>query len=97
MSSRDLWEFPAGRERNLQWGTFLLIRGFYSESVIVHSSVSRICVVVERAWASQMALVVKNPPANAGDIETWDRSLDWEDPLKKGMAAHSSFLIWRIP
>ena len=25
------------------------------------------------------------------------RSLCWEDPLEKGMAAHSSVLAWRIP
>ena len=24
-------------------------------------------------------------------------SLGWEDPLKEGMAAHSSILAWRIP
>ena len=29
--------------------------------------------------------------------ETWDRSLDWEDPLEKGMAIHSRILAWRIP
>ena len=29
--------------------------------------------------------------------ETWVRSLGWEDPLEKGMAAHSSILAWRIP
>ena len=23
--------------------------------------------------------------------------LGWEDPLEKGMAAHSSILAWRIP
>jgi len=23
--------------------------------------------------------------------------LDWEDPLEKGMATHSSILAWRIP
>ena len=28
--------------------------------------------------------------------ETWDRSLGWEDPLKEGMATHSSILAWRI-
>ena len=44
-----------------------------------------------------MALVVKNPPANAGDKEIWVRSLGWEDPLKEGMATHSSILAWRIP
>ena len=29
--------------------------------------------------------------------ETWVRSLDWEDPLEKKMATHSSILAWRIP
>ena len=29
--------------------------------------------------------------------ETWVRSLDWEDPLEKGMATHFSILPWRIP
>ena len=28
--------------------------------------------------------------------ETWVRSLGWEDPLEKEMAAHSSILAWRI-
>ena len=28
--------------------------------------------------------------------ETQVRSLGWEDPLEKGMAAHSSILAWRI-
>ena len=27
----------------------------------------------------------------------WVWSLGWEDPLEKGMAAHSSILAWRIP
>ena len=29
--------------------------------------------------------------------ETWVQFLGQEDPLEKGMAAHSSFLAWRIP
>ena len=29
--------------------------------------------------------------------DTWVRCLDQEDPLEKGMAAHSSVLAWRIP
>ena len=45
-------------------------------------------------WASQMALVVKNPRANA---EMWVQSLGREDPLEEGMATHSSILAWRIP
>ena len=29
--------------------------------------------------------------------ETWDQFLGQEDPLEKGMAAHSSILAWIIP
>ena len=41
-----------------------------------------------------MAQAVKNLPAVQ---EMWVRSLSWEDPLKKGMATHSSILAWRTP
>ena len=47
--------------------------------------------------ASQGALVVKNLPANAGDIETWVQSLGQKDPLEEGMATRSTVLTWRIP
>ena len=30
-------------------------------------------------------------------MQTWVRSLGWEDPLEKRMATHSSILAWRIP
>ena len=41
--------------------------------------------------------MVKNPPANARDKETQVRSLGLEDPLKEGMATHSSILARIIP
>ena len=44
-----------------------------------------------------MALVVKNLPVNAGDIETWVQSLDQKDTLVEGMAIHSSILAWKFP
>ena len=44
--------------------------------------------------ASLVAQTVKNLPAMQ---ETWIRSLDWEDPLEKGTATHSSILAWKIP
>ena len=47
--------------------------------------------------ASQAVLVVKNPPANAGDIRDVVQSLGWEDPLEDSMATHSNILAWRIP
>ena len=45
-------------------------------------------------WASLVAQLVMNPPAM---WEIWLRSLDWEDPLEKGKATHSSILAWKIP
>ena len=40
-----------------------------------------------------MALVVKNLPANMGDV----RATDWEDPLEEGAATHPTILAWRNP
>ena len=45
-----------------------------------------ICILMFRAGASQVALVVKNPPA-----------LGLEDPLEEEMATHSTIPAWRIP
>ena len=41
-----------------------------------------------------VAQTVKNPPTT---LETWVRSLGWEDPLEKGTATHYNILAWRIP
>ena len=49
---------------------------------------------LQYSWASLVAQLVKNPPAMQ---ETWIRSLDWEDPLEKGMATHSSSLALENP
>ena len=42
-----------------------------------------------------MVLLVKNLPANAGDVGV--QSLGQEDPLEEGMATYSNILDWRIP
>ena len=44
--------------------------------------------------ASQGAQMVRYLPSM---WETWVQSLDWDDPLEKIMATHSSILAWRIP
>ena len=41
-----------------------------------------------------VAQMVKNLPAMQ---ETRVQSLGQQDPLEKGMAAHSSILAWRVP
>ena len=46
---------------------------------------------------SQVALVVRNLPANAGDGGEGGSVPGCEDPLEEGTATHSSILAWRIP
>ena len=43
---------------------------------------------------SLVAQRVKNLPTMQ---EMWVWFLDWEDPMEKGMATHSSILAWRTP
>jgi len=45
-------------------------------------------------WCFSGGSVVKNLPAMQ---EMRVRSLGQENPLEKGMATHSSILVWRIP
>ena len=51
---------------------------------------------IQVCWAPQVALVVKNPPANTGDIRDAGSVPGWEGPLEEGRAAHSSVLAWRL-
>ena len=46
--------------------------------------------------ASQVSLVVKSPPANAGDVRNNDLIPGLGRSLEEGMATHSSVLAWRI-
>ena len=43
--------------------------------------------------------MVKNPPANAGDVRDIDSipGLLWEDPMEEKMATHCHILAWKIP
>ena len=41
--------------------------------------------------------LVKNSPANAGDIREVALIHGLGDPLEEGMATHPSILAWRIP
>ena len=43
----------------------------------------------DNVWASQVALVVKNPPANVGDKRDSGSPLGQEDPLEEGVATPS--------
>ena len=45
-------------------------------------------------WASVVSQTLKILPSMP---ETQCRSLGWADPQEKGMATHSTILVWRIP
>ena len=50
--------------------------------------------VCSRSWTFLVIQTVKNLPAMQ---ETGVQSLGQEDALGKGMATHSSVLVWRVP
>ena len=53
-----------------------------------------ISAVQQTDSVTHLAQLVKNLSAVQ---ETQVQSPGWEDPLEKGMAAHSNILAWRIP
>ena len=75
------------------WLCFLLGQ-FVGEKLLGHQQTNNTCLVLE---ASQVALMVNNPPPNAGDLRDVGLIPGLEDPMEESMAAHSSILAWRIP
>ena len=51
-------------------------------------------VYIKCQMASLVSQMIENLPVIQ---ETWVQSQGQEDPLKKGMATHTSVLAWRIP
>ena len=48
-------------------------------------------------WASVVALVVKNPPASAGDVRDVGLMPGLGRSPEEGMVTHSSIFAWKIP
>ena len=67
---------------------------YYYYSIMFHTRVQ--VLNFSLSTASQVVLVVKNPPANAGDKESRVQPLGQEGALEEGMATHSSVFSWRI-
>ena len=70
---------------------------YFSPSIVPSFEFS----VLPLLWASQVVLIIKNLPANAGDIRDMG-SIPEErgaggDPLEESRATHFSILAWRIP
>ena len=64
-----------------------------SENVLLDS----FTMSTDGSRASQVALVVKNPPVSAGDLGDTGLILGLGRSPGGGMATHSSILAWRIP
>ena len=62
-----------------------------------HLAVVKESVVFIAGWASQVVLVAKNSPVNAGDIRDVGLIHGQGGPLEKGMAPHSSTVAQKIP
>ena len=81
----------------IDWFDLLAVQGTLKNLLQHHSSKASILwcsaffiVQLSHPLGSLVAQLIKNPPAM---WETWVWSLDWEDPLKKGRALHSSILV----
>jgi len=72
-----------GKESTCNVGDPSLIPGFG------RSAGEGIGYPLQYSWVSLVAQLVKNLPAV---LETWVRSLGWEDSLEKGRATNSSIL-----
>ena len=57
----------------------------------------RLEVVNKKEIRKQVALVVRNPLANAGSVRDRDLIPGSQDTLEKGMAGHASIPAWRVP
>ena len=94
-ASKDVWK----RSRNVQWNEQVIKwwdPNFILHKPDLHDGVC-VCIHIYIYRASQVILVVKNPPANAGDIK-WDAGSipGSERSPEESMATHSSILAWRI-
>ena len=52
---------------------------------------------IHSRWASQVALVVKNPPAKAGDVRDEGSIPGWGRSPGGGHGNHSGIFSWEIP
>ena len=70
--------------------------------MIVFMCLSISYLSTQSAWHSQVVLVVKNPPANAGHVsrqEYWSglSSSPWQSSLEQNMTTYFSIPAWIIP
>ena len=80
-----------------QTGVSWIAGGFFTNWAIKEKHRGNYNVAYVKLQGFPSGSVVKNQPAMQETQETRVQFLDWEDPLEKGMATHSSILAWKIP
>ena len=82
---RTVWKFLKNLKTELPYDPAIPLLGIYPEKIIIQK---------DTYTTFPGGLGDKETTCNAGDP---GGSLDWEDPLEKEMATHSSILAWRLP
>ena len=93
------WEAPLEKEMaphssTLAWKNPMDGRAWWATVHGITKSRTPLSNFTKRVMPSLVAQTVKCLPAM---WETWFLSLDWEAPLEKEMAPHSSTLAWKNP
>ena len=85
------WDYWFGVRISWRWSVLLITSCWrYKVSCEYDADVKLILI----NWTSLIAQMVKHLPVMQ-ETQVW--SLDWEDPLEKEEATHSSILAWKIP
>ena len=92
--SRGLWLSSTFFRRNLTIFIYECITQLFKHALLFIIIIIAIQALGLYNGTIQVALVVKNPPANAGDIRDVGLILGWEAHLEEGMVTHSSILAW---
>ena len=100
MNLEPILQSEVSQKKKNKYRMLMHMHGIYND----HTDES----ICRAACASYMELLIKNLPANAGDVKDMglilglERSRDassslvWEDPLQEGMVTPSSILAWII-
>ena len=106
MTQLHIWGDLRGRQGGLlppdiSAPVYHTIGAHYTSAKLTFLNCASVYPVMMGERASQARLLVKNPPANAGEVRDSGLTPDQEDPLEEGMAPiPNSFLTpqsWRIP
>ena len=90
-----MFSFKKKNKTNLS--TFKELKSKREGKEIIRRKSSNAAVGFRFSRASQVALVVKNLPANAGHNRRGFYHWVREHPLEEGRATHSSVLAWEVP